>query len=233
MPTSRKALPSRLYAIVDATAAAHAGWPVVDLACAYLDSGVRLLQLRAKDASTRDVLHWTDALAARVHATPGALLVTNDRVDVALAAGVPNVHVGQDDLAPADVRALVGPDGLVGLSTHTPAQIAAACAAPIDYLAVGPVFGTATKATGYDPVGLALVSHAAEAAARAATQTAAQPATPGATPRPVVAIGGISAARCAEVVAAGASAVAVIGGLLEGGDPAAAVRRYLVALGER
>src|SRR5690606_37451341 len=113
LPTPRRALPSRLYAIVDASVATHAGWDVVDLAVRCLDSGVRLLQLRAKDASGRDVLRWTDAIAARVGTYPGTLLITNDRVDVALAAGVTNVHVGQDDLTPVDVRALVGPTGVV------------------------------------------------------------------------------------------------------------------------
>lgn len=192
---------------------------MVDLAAAYVDSGARFLQLRAKEAAGRDVLRWTDAIAERMRRTHAdAILVTNDRVDVALAASVPFVHVGQDDLPPDDVRALVGPDGMVGLSTHTIAQVARACAAAIDYLAVGPVFGTQTKATGYDPVGLDLV--------RLATETAAS------DPLPVVAIGGITVDRCADVIEAGASAVAVIGGLLEAGDPGAAVRRYLTALGE-
>lgn len=199
----------------------HAGWDVVDLAAVYADSGVRLLQLRAKDLPARDVLRWTDAIAARLRAYPGTVLITNDRVDVALAAGVPNVHVGQDDLSPDDVRALVGPEGLVGLSTHTPDQIAGACAMPIDYLAVGPVFGTRTKVTGYEAVGLDLVRHAAHVAAAAVRRL------------PVVAIGGITAERSAAVIEAGASAVAVIGGLLDAGDPAGAVRRYLSALGER
>lgn len=218
MPTSRKTLPSRLYALVDADASARVGWDVVSLAAAYLDAGARLLQLRAKRATGRDVLRWTDAIAARLSSYAGAMLVTNDRVDVALAASLPCVHVGQDDLSPHDVRTLLGPAGLVGLSTHTPAQISGACAAPIDYLAVGPVYGTTSKSTGYQPVGLDLVREAAATAAGVAL--------------PVVAIGGISADRCAEVIEAGASAVAVIGGLLEDGDPAAAVRRYLTALAE-
>lgn len=205
---------------MDASVATHAGWDVVDLAVRCLDSGVRLLQLRAKDASGRDVLRWTDAIAARVGTYPGTLLITNDRVDVALAAGVPNVHVGQDDLTPVDVRALVGPAGVVGLSTHTTSQVASACAMPIDYLAIGPVFDTRTKATGYEAVGLDLVRHAAAAAAQASA------------PLPVVAIGGITADRAGEVIEAGAAAVAVIGGLVAEGDPSAAIRRYLTAVGD-
>lgn len=218
MPKPRKALPSRLYAIVDAAVCAASGHDPVTFGRRLLDEGVRLLQLRAKDAGGRDMLRWTDALARHVDDMPGAWLITNDRVDVALAAGKPYVHVGQEDLTPVDVRALVGATGVIGLSTHTPAQIADACRADIDYLAVGPVFGTATKATGYDAVGLDLVRHAAAAARETGGL-------------PVVAIGGITPERAAEVIDAGADAVAVIGGLLADGHPAAAVRRYLQALG--
>lgn len=211
-------LPSRLYAIADADACASAGYDVVEFAGLLLGAGVRLLQLRAKHASPRDMLRWADALVLRVREHPGTVFVVNDRVDVALAAGTPHVHVGQDDISAEDSRALVGASGIVGLSTHTPSQIDAACAAPVDYLAVGPVFGTATKDTGYPPVGLDLVRRASSAAAGSQR------------PRPVVAIGGITVERCAEVIGAGADAVAVIGGLVQGGDPVAAVRRYRAAL---
>lgn len=220
-PPDAPLLPSRLYAIVDADVAARADWDVVDLARAYLDSGARLLQLRAKAAGGRDVLRWTDAIVVTLASYPGTLLVTNDRVDVALAAGVPHVHVGQEDLSPADVRALVGAAGRIGLSTHTPSQVARACAEPIDYLAVGPVFGTTTKDTGYDAVGLAFVREAARTVAASSR------------PVPIVAIGGITAERCADVIEAGAAAVAVIGGLLDDTHPSVAVTRYLTALGER
>src|SRR5690606_14680985 len=122
----------------DADVCAAAGYGVVDYARLLLGEGVRLLQLRGKHAPSRDLLRWVDAIALRVHDVAGALLVTNDRADVALAAGVPHVHVGQDDLGPVDVRALVGADGVVGLSTHTPEQMAAAVREPIDYMAIGP-----------------------------------------------------------------------------------------------
>ncbi len=91
----------------------------------------------------------------------GAAVVVNDWADIAVLAGAAGVHVGQDDLSPAEARAIVGPDALVGVSTHTPDQIAEAADAPVSYIAVGPVFGTATKATGYDAVGLELVGRAA------------------------------------------------------------------------
>jgi len=122
--------------------------------------------------------------------------------------------VGQDDLEPADARAIIGDSGLVGLSTHTPDQIDAAAAAPIDYLAIGPVFDTITKDTGYAAVGLERVRHAAER-----------------SQRPVVAIGGITLETAPAVIAAGASAVAVISDLVASGDPAARVHEYLQCLG--
>jgi len=156
--SARRLLPSRLYAIVDAEVAARARWRVPDLADAYLQAGVRLLQLRAKDAAARDVLAWTEAIAQRAGAN--SWIIVNDRVDVALAAGTRHVHLGQDDLPVEYARALLGPDAVIGVSTHTSAQIADACRAPVDYFAVGPIFGTRTKDTGYAPVGTPLVSEA-------------------------------------------------------------------------
>ena len=144
----------------------------------------------------QDLLAWTDAIAARIG--DRGWLIVNDRVDVALAAGTRHVHVGQDDLPVTEARALLGPDAVIGLSTHTPAQIAAACGLPLDYLAVGPVYGTHTKATGYEAVGHALVGEGRRRAAVAGL--------------PVVAIGGITLDRAAAVIEAGADAVVVISG---------------------
>lgn len=217
--STRRPWPSRLYAIVDAAAAAAAGWAVPDLADAYLQAGVRVIQVRAKDAPARDALAWLDRIAA---SAGEAWIITNDRVDLALVAGTRHVHLGQDDLPVADARRLLGVDAVIGLSTHTPAQIDAALAAPIDYVAVGPVFGTATKATGYDPVGTALVADA-----RARIEAAADRAD-----LPLVAIGGITLERAPRVIEAGASAVVVISDLLQGGDPAVRARAYLRVLGE-
>ena len=215
MPSSgRRPLPSRLYAIVDGDVASRAGWHVPDLAEAYLQAGVRLLQVRAKDAPARDVLAWTEAIARRAGE---AWVIVNDRVDIAIVAGTRHVHLGQDDLPVSDARALLGPDAVIGLSTHTPAQVDAACALPIDYLAVGPVFSTQTKATGYEAVGLAGVrqAHAAAQVARV----------------PVVAIGGITLDTASDVIEAGASAVAVITDLLREGTPGARVRAFVERLG--
>lgn len=215
MPRVRP-LPSRLYAIVDAEVAARAGWRVPDLADAYLQAGVRFIQVRAKAAPGRDLLAWTEAIA---RLAGEAWVVVNDRVDVAQVAGTRHVHVGQDDLPVVEARRLLGPDAVIGLSTHTPAQIDAASAEPVDYIAVGPAFGTATKDTGYEPVGLGLVS---DARRRLDARR----------PRPLVAIGGITLARAPSVVAAGADAVAVISDLLCDGDPTARARAFLRALGE-
>jgi len=209
----RRPLPSRLYAIVDADIAARANWHVPDLADAYLQAGVRLLQIRAKDAAARDVLAWTEAIS---RLAGDAWVIVNDRVDIALVAGTRHVHLGQDDLPVPEARELLGPDAVIGLSTHTPAQIDAACGEPIDYLAVGPVFGTQTKATGYEAVGLAGVRQA-HAAAHAAGV-------------PVVAIGGITLDTAPDVIAAGASSVAVITDLLHEANPGARARAYVERL---
>jgi thiamine-phosphate pyrophosphorylase len=125
------------------------------------------------------------------------------------------VHVGQEDLAPGAVRRLLGDGAIVGFSTHTVAQIEAAVREPISYLAVGPVFGTRTKDTGYEAVGLTLVR---EATRRAGTL-------------PVVAIGGITLENASSVVDAGAAAIAVIGDLLTGADPERRARAFVQRLG--
>jgi thiamine-phosphate pyrophosphorylase len=142
-----------------------------------------------------------------------AQLIVNDRADIARIAYAAGVHVGQDDLLPEDVREVVGPQAIVGYSTHSIEQIEGAVRMPITYLAVGPVFATHTKDTGYEPVGLTLVR---EAATRARNL-------------PVVAIGGITLDTARSVIDAGASTVAVITDLLTA-DPASRVRQYLSAL---
>lgn len=173
-----------------------------------------MIQLRAKRLASGRFLEHAEELV-RAARPCGASIVVNDRVDIALLAGAAGTHVGQDDLPPAAARRLLGPGATIGRSTHTIAQIEAAAEEPVDYIAVGPVFGTRTKDTGYDAVGLELV---AEAARRSRG-------------RPVVAIGGITLERAPEVIAAGASGVAVITDLLAGGDPRARVAAYLRNLG--
>ncbi len=152
-----------------------------------------------------------------MHAVDGAVIV-NDRADIAALAGADGVHLGQDDLAPAAARRILGGRALVGFSTHSIEQVRAAMRLPVDYLAVGPIFATGTKETGYAPVGLDLVRAARREIEHARTAL------------PIVAIGGITLERAPAVRAAGAASVAVIGDLLAGTDPASRVRDYLQAL---
>ena len=193
--------------------AAHATWAPLDLARAYLDGGARLLQLRAKHLPSAPFLELCDELV-RMTSPYSASIIVNDRADLAVMARAAGVHVGQEDLAPADARGLLGPAAIVGFSTHTVAQIEAALREPITYLAVGPVFGTSTKDTGYSAVGLGLVSTAARLAGAI----------------PVVAIGGITLETATSVLEAGATSVAVIGDLLTKGDPQVRVAAYLQRL---
>jgi len=209
-------LPSPLYVICDAEVCSRAGWSIVDFAAACLDGGATLFQIRAKTASGTAFLDATEAVLRRAEPFRATVIV-NDRADVARVAGAHGVHVGQEDLPPAAVRAVAGSQAIVGLSTHTPEQIAAALREPVSYIAIGPVFGTGTKETGHAAVGLSRVREAADRAHAAAM--------------PVVAIGGITADTAAEVSAAGADAVAVISGLLASGDPGRTARAYLERLG--
>jgi thiamine-phosphate pyrophosphorylase len=143
----------------------------------------------------------------------GVQVIVNDRADLALLAGAHGVHVGQDDLSVPHVRGLVGPSFIVGVSTHDRRQIDAALAGSASYVAVGPIFATSTKDTGYEPRGLDLVRHAALRG------------------KPVAAIGGITLERASEVLAAGATYLAVITDLLSTGDPAGRARDYLRVCG--
>jgi thiamine-phosphate pyrophosphorylase len=207
-----------LYAILDADAAARHGLTVPALARACLDGGASFLQVRAKHAPSGALLTMLDEIVARASAVR-ARVVVNDRADLARLAGAGGVHVGQDDLAPEAVRRVVGPGVLVGLSTHTRAQIDRALDAPIDYLAIGPVFATATKDTGYEAVGLTMVEYGARRAAGRQTG-----------PLPIVAIGGVTLERARSVIAAGATSLAVIGDLFVGRDPEARTREWVATL---
>lgn len=204
-----------LHAIVDVEVAERAGWTAVAYARALLDGGARFLQIRAKDLSSDPFLRLCDEMVA-VAALYEATVIVNDRVDLAVMAGAAGVHVGQDDLGVADARRLLGEDAIVGYSTHTTGQIANGAGSVATYIAVGPVFGTTTKDTGYTAVGLDLV--------RLARQQ---------TVRPVVAIGGVTLDNAAAALDAGATMVAVISDLLVGNDPAARVRAFTSRLGSR
>lgn len=200
-----------LHAILDVDVAARAGWAPLDLARAFIDGGAPVLQIRAKRLASGPFLELCDRV---IGLGSGASVVVNDRVDLARLSNAAGVHVGQDDLPPGAARALLGDLAIVGVSTHSRDQIGAALQQPSTYIAVGPVFGTRTKDTGYAAVGLELVT----AAARLVRD------------RPIVAIGGITLETAPAVTAAGATGVAVIGDLLTGGQPEARVRAFLRAL---
>ena len=165
-----------------------------DVVGACLRGGARLLQVRWKQGNTSAFLSLADQIVriARVH---GARVIVNDRADIARMADADGVHVGQEDLEVEAARAVVGEHAIVGLSTHTREQVDAALSTSASYVAVGPIFTTATKDTGYDARGLDLVAYAAGRG------------------KPIVAIGGITLERAPDVIAAGAAAVAVISDL--------------------
>lgn len=179
---------------------------------AALEAGVRLVQYRAKEASDRSRL--AEALALRrLCSEHGALFIVNDRIDLALAVDADGVHLGQDDLPPQLARQLLGPERLIGRSTHAIEQLRQAVADGCDYVGVGPVNATPTK-PGRTPVGLDYVRQAAAEA-----------------PIPWYAIGGIDAGNLAAVLQAGASHVAVVRAITDAPDPAAASQALLAQLG--
>lgn len=181
------------------------------LASAFLDAGAGLLQVRQKSGSSRALLSLVRGIVADANSRRAGVIV-NDRSDVAALAGAAGVHVGQTDLPVDAVKSIAGNHSFVGVSTHTRSQVDEALAGPADYIAVGPVFRTATKETGYEPRGLELIRYASGKG------------------KPVVAIGGISIANAHAVIEAGAASIAVISDLLASGDPEGRMREYLEAL---
>jgi thiamine-phosphate pyrophosphorylase len=191
--SSRLARLRGLYAIVG-------GADPVALAAEALAGGASVLQLRVKGRPAGEVLEAAQRLVALARGR--ALVIVNDRADLAVLAGADGVHVGDEDLPVAAARAVAGPDLLVGRSTRTLADGLAALAVGADHVGFGPVFATATKRIEEAPRGLAML---AEVARR--------------LPAPVVAIGGIGLDTIGPVAAAGAAAAAVIGALFDGGEP--------------
>ena len=193
-----------LYAILDASMAGSRSlteW--VSLIAG--EDRAPVLQWRFKGFSDAEALAGARELRAATRER-GVLFFINDRPDIARMVEADGVHVGQDDLDPADVRLLL-PRVLIGVSTHNPRQFEAALGSPADYIAVGPVFGTASKQNPDPVVGVEFVTWAASR-----------------TDRPVVAIGGLNASNAASVVRGGASGLAVISELMKAGDPAEAAR---------
>lgn len=200
-----------MYAIVDADVCARAGRAPADVARAFLSAGARLLQLRCKSWGSAAFLDLAAVVVEEANRA-GAAMIVNDRADVAALARAHGLHVGQEDLSPVDARKVIGDEPVLGLSTHTREQWDSAVKEPICYIAIGPVFGTGTKATGYEAIGLETVRRAAGAAAQAGL--------------PTVAIGGITADNAVSVIEAGAASVAIISDLLQD-DPEARCRALL------
>jgi len=201
-----------VYVVTDATLCAAAGLAAtVEAAVA---GGATMIQLRDPAAPSRTLVEGARTLVALLRPR-GIPLIVNDRADVAVAADADGVHLGQDDMAPRDARALLGPDRIIGLSVGSPAELAASRddLASVDYLGTGPLRVTATKADAGAAIGIPGL-----AAVLALTDL------------PVVAIGGVDAVLAGEAVAAGAAGAAVVSAVCGTADPAAAAARIAAAV---
>lgn len=199
----------RLYVILDA---ALLTVPETECTQKLADAGVRLLQYRNKSASSRQLFEFSRRLSSLL-APSGVSFVVNDRADIALLAGASGVHVGQDDLGAEEARSVIGAGKLVGVSTHTLEQFERAMETSADYVAVGPVFSTSTKANPDPVVGIDFIRRVR-----------------GLTSKPIVAIGGIRLEQAAEVIRAGADSVAVSSDILLAPDPGKRARQYIELL---
>jgi thiamine-phosphate pyrophosphorylase len=201
----------RLYVILDSALLKNS---TRDCAQELAAAGVGLLQYRNKSASARELLETSRELVSSLESSRTALIV-NDRPDVAALAGAKGVHVGQDDLDAEQARAVVGKGMWVGASTHNLEQFRRAVATSADYIAVGPIFATTSKANPDPVVGVELIREV-----RALTD------------KPIVAIGGITLERAKAVIDAGADSVAVISDILLARNPGERARQYVELLGE-
>lgn len=202
----------RLYVILDA---ALLTIPVKDCAINLAEAGVRLMQYRNKTAPGRELLETSRELAESL-APMGVKFFVNDRSDVAALAGAAGVHVGQEDLEVEKARLIVGNEKLIGVSTHNLEQFQRAAVTSADYIAVGPVFATSSKANPDPVVGVELIRQVRPL-----------------TEKPIVAIGGITLERAPEVMEAGADSIAVISDVLCHANPASRARQYMEILGSK
>ncbi len=218
LPPARAARLQRLrglYAIVDGSSPQ----PPLSLVAAFIDGGAPVIQIRLKGLGAGPLLSVARAATKLCH-DAGRLLLVNDRPDVAKLSGADGVHLGQDDLPVAAARALLGPDLLIGLSTHSDAELDQGCASGADYLGFGPIFATATKSI-TDPAGAPLPPPHGLAGLRRACARASLP---------LVAIGGITDEGAAGVAEAGAACAAAIGWLSAAGHaPEARARLFAAA----
>jgi len=203
---------ARLYFVCDA----RPGGDLEALLRAALGGGADIVQLREKELGRAEIERAAGTFR-RVADTFSALFIVNDDPELARICDADGVHVGQDDAGAEQAREAMGPDAIVGLSTHSEEQIAASAGRPVDYISVGPIWETPTKA-GRPGVGLELISHAAADA-----------------PHPFFAIGGVDAGNAGQVVAAGAERLCAVRAIRDAADPAAAARglRQAFAGGEK
>ena len=200
---------ARLYFVCEARPRGGEPEPLLRAA---LSGGVDIVQLREKELPRREI-ERAALTFRRLCDTYSALFIVNDDPELARACNADGVHVGQDDASAGESRELLGPDAIVGLSTHSLAQMTAAGEAPVDYISVGPVWETPTK-EGRPGVGLELVSHAAQGA-----------------PHPFFAIGGIDPSNAGQVVEAGARRLGAVRAIRDADAPAAAAEALRAALG--
>ena len=198
----------RVYPILDTEALRAHGISTETAAAAFLDGGASILQIRHKAHWSRDAFEAAKRVA-RLCREHGATFIVNDRADIALLLEA-GLHVGQDDLPPRDARKLMGPDAVIGYSSHNPPQLCAAGGEPVDYVALGPVFGTASKRNPDPVVGVEEVRRC-----RALLD------------KPLVAIGGITTENARDVLHAGADSLAVIGGLIPDAPTAQSLRERM------
>lgn len=193
--------------------------PVADVVRGAVAGGVTAVQVRDKRASRRDLLELTRAVQAAVADRPDVPVLVNDAVDVALVAGADGVHVGQDDLPAPEVRALLGPDRLLGLSVESADDLEAALGLPagtVDLVGLSPVWATPTKPDAGPGLGLEGVRELAARARAGGLRT--------------VAIGGIDSTRAAAVAATGVDGICVVSEICAAADPGAAARRLRAAM---
>ena len=198
----------RVYPILDTQSLDGRGITLEVAAAAFLEGGAGILQIRHKRHWSRD-LFASARTVARLCREAGATLIVNDRADFALLLEA-GLHVGQDDLLPRDARHLMGPDAIVGFSSHDAAQLSAAGGEPVDYVALGPVFATASKADPDPAIGIEEIGRCRPL-----------------VEKPLVAIGGITLENALEVLRAGADSVAVIAGLLPSPATARSLRERM------
>jgi thiamine-phosphate pyrophosphorylase len=198
----------RIYPIIDTESLLARGVSLETAAAALLEGGAGILQIRHKAHWTRGI--WIAAQqVARLCRESGALLVVNDRADFALLLEA-GLHVGQDDLPPRDARRLMGAEALIGFSSHDARQLAAAGGEPVDYVALGPIFATASKKNPDALVGIGDLARCRPL-----------------IEKPLVAIGGITLENVSEVFRAGADSVAVIAGMLPAEANARSIRERM------